>query len=204
MKTKSNEVSAQAHVAQRCEGRSPAVAKKLAMTAIAASLAFAAPVFADDAHHPEKAQEAKAAPAKPEQTVRKMQDNVRKMQGQLDRIAKSKTDDDRQKAMAEHMQTMQENMMMARGMQAGMMGCPMMEGGMMGKGGMGMMGGGMMGGGMMGGGMGMMGGPQAGGADRMQQMERRMDMMQMMMEQMMRRPDGQPQPMPEGNPRGMK
>ena len=163
---------------------------KFAMTAIAASLAFAAPVFADDAHHPEKAQEAKGAPAKPaakapEQAVKKMQDNVKKMQGQLDRIAKAKTDDDRQKAMAEHMQTMQENMMMARGMQAGMMGCPMMEGGMMGKGGMGMMGGGMM------------GGPQAGGADRMQQMERRMDMMQMMMEQMMRRPDGQPQqPMP--------
>ena len=157
---------------------------KLAMTAIAASLAFAAPVFADDAHHPEKAQEAKAAPAKPEQTVKKMQDNVKKMQGQLDRIAKAKSDDERQKAMAEHMRTMQENMQMGRGMQAGMMGCPMMmEGGMMGKGGMGMMGGGMM------------GGPQAGGADRMQQMERRMDMMQMMMEQMMRRPDGQPMPM---------
>ena len=173
---------------------------KFAMTAIAASLAFAAPVFADDAHHPEKAQEAKGAPAKPaakapEQAVKKMQDNVKKMQGQLDRIAKAKTDDDRQKAMAEHMQTMQENMMMARGMQAGMMGCPMMEGGMMGKGGMGMMGGGMM------------GGPQAGGADRMQQMERRMDMMQMMMEHMMRHPEGQSSmPMTEGNakPHGMK
>ncbi len=190
MKTMSNEVTVQTHVAQRREGQGPAMASKLAMTAMAASLAFAAPVFADDAHHPEKAQEAKAATARPEQTVRKMQDNVRKMQGQLDRIAKAKTDDERQKAMAEHMQTMQENMMMARGMQAGMMGCPMMEGGMMGKGGMGMMGGG-----MMGGGMGMMGGPQAGGADRMQQLERRMDMMQMMMEQMMRRPDGQPMPM---------
>ena len=151
---------------------------KLAMTAIAASLAFAAPVFADDAHHPEKAQEAKAAPAKPEQTVKKMQDNVKKMQGQLDRIAKAKSDDERQKAMAEHMRTMQENMQMARGMQAGMMSCPMMEGGMMGKGGMGMMGGGMM------------GGPQAGGAERMQQMERRMDMMQMMMQSNMGKPQG--------------
>ena len=99
-------------------------------------------------------------------------------------IAKSKTDDDRQKAMAEHMRTMQENMMMARGMQAGMMGCPMMEGGMMGKGGMGMMGGGMMMdcpmmGQMMGGGM--MGEQMM---QRMQQMEKRMDMMQMMLEQM--------------------
>ena len=49
---------------------------KLAITAFAASLAFAAPVFADDAHHPEKSQETKAAIAKPavkpEQAVRKM------------------------------------------------------------------------------------------------------------------------------------
>ncbi|MBI4988664.1 MAG: hypothetical protein HZC23_07570 [Rhodocyclales bacterium] len=165
---------------------------KFAMTAIAASLAFATPVFADDAHHPEKGQEAKAAPARPvakvpEQAVKKMQENVTKMMDQLDRIGKAKTDEERRKATTEHLITMQEQMQMARGMQAGMMGCPMMEGGMMGKGG-----------------MGMMGGPQAGGADRMQQMERRMDMMQMMMEHMMHRQEGQPQPMPEGNPRGMK
>jgi hypothetical protein len=94
---------------------------------------------------------------------------VKKMQGQLDRVAKAKTDEERQKAMAEHMQTMQENMKMARGMQAGMMGCPMMEGGMMGgKGGMGMMGG---------------NSPDA-MAKHMERMEKRMDMMQMMMEQM--------------------
>ena len=42
---------------------------KITMTALAASLAFAAPVFADDAHHPEKAQEAKAAPARPSRPV---------------------------------------------------------------------------------------------------------------------------------------
>ena len=35
--------------------------KKIAMTAIAAALAFSAPVFADDAHHPEKAAEASLA-----------------------------------------------------------------------------------------------------------------------------------------------
>ena len=108
--------------------------QKLAMTAIAASLAFANPAFADDAHHPEKGQETTAAPAKPAAktapTVRKMQDNVKKMQAQLERIAGAKTDEERQKAMAEHMQTMQENMKMARGMMAGMMDCPMMEGGM--------------------------------------------------------------------------
>lgn len=152
---------------------------KLAMTTIAAALAFTAPVFADDAHHPEKAQETKAAPPKPGETVQKMQDNVKKMQGQLERIAKAKTDEERRKAIAEHMQTMQENMKMMRGMQAGTMGCPMMEGGMMG-------------GGMMGGGMGMMGGGAGSDAmsNRMNMMEKRMDMMQMMMEQTVKQ--GQP------------
>ena len=169
--------------------------KKIAMTAIAAALAFSVPVFADDTHHPEKPADAKSASAPLAPQVKKMQDNVKKMQPQLDRIAKARTDAERQKAMAEHMQTMQENMAMARGMRAGMMmDCPMMEGGMMGKGGMGMMGGGMMGKG----GMGMGGGAAPADApDRMQQMEKRMDMMQMMMEQMMRRQDGPaPAPMP--------
>ncbi|MCM2307186.1 MAG: hypothetical protein NDI91_06940 [Sulfuritalea sp.] len=161
---------------------------KFAMTAIAAALAFSAPVFADDAHHPEKAAEAKGAPAPLAPQVKKMQDNVKKMQSQLDRVAKARSDAERHKAMAEHMQTMQENMGMARGMQAGMgADCQMMHGGMMGKGGMGMMQGGMMGKG----GMGMMGGAApAEAADRMQHMEKRMDMMQMMMEQMMRRQEG--------------
>jgi len=168
---------------------------KFAMTVIAASLAFAAPVFAEEAHHPETAGEAKSAPAQPAPQVKKMQENVKKMPAQLDRIAKAKTDEARQKAMAEHMQTMQENMKMAHEMKAGMMDCPMMEGGMMGKGGMAAMHGGMMGKG----GMGMMGGggAPADAPDRMQQMEKRMDMMQMMMEQMMRRQDGSPPaPMP--------
>jgi hypothetical protein len=160
--------------------------KKIAMTAIAAALAFSAPVFADDAHHPEKAAEAKGAPAQIAPQVKKMQDNLKKMQPQLDRIAKAKTDAERQKAMAEHMQTMQENMGMARGMQAGMMmDCPMMEGGMMGKGGMGMMGkGGMMGQGMA--------GSDEMMAKRMDMMEKRMDMMQMMMQGRMGVPPGGP------------
>ena len=149
--------------------------KNLAMTALAAALAFATPAFAEEAHHPETAPGAKSVPAQPAarnptQAVQKMQDNVKKMQPQLDRIAKAKTDEERQKAMAEHMKTMQENMQMARGMQADTMGCPMMEGGMMGKGGMGMMG----------------GDTQSEGApERMQQMEKRMDMMQDMMKMMM-------------------
>ena len=164
--------------------------KKIAMTAIAAALAFSAPVFADDAHHPEKSAEAKGAPAQLAPQVKRMQDNVKKMQPQLDRIAKAKTDAERQKAMAEHMQTMQENMGMARGMQAGMMmDCPMMEGGMMGKGGMGMMGKGGMG--MMGGGQGMAGADDM-MAKRMDMMEKRVDMMQMMMQGRMGTPEGIP------------
>lgn len=156
--------------------------KKIALTAIAAALAFSAPVFAEDAHHPVKAVDAKDAPTQAAPQVRKMQDNVKKMQPQLDRIAKAKTDAERQKAMADHMQTMQESMGMARGMQAGMMDCPMMKDGMMGKGGMGMMGGNA---------MAMAGDAASAGApDRMQQMEKRMDMMQIMMEQMMRRQEG--------------
>jgi uncharacterized protein YycO len=155
------------------------IMKKLAMTAIAASLAFSLPVFADDAHHPEKAAAATNAPTP---QVGKMQENVKKMQSQLERIAKAKNDAERQKAMAEHMQTMQENMGMARGMQAGMMmDCPMMEGGMMGKGGMG----------MMGGGQGMAGADDM-MAKRMEMMEKRMDMMQMMMQGRMGMPEGAP------------
>ena len=145
--------------------------KNLAMTALAAALAFGLPAFAEDAHHSETAPGAKSAPAKPavknpSQTVQKMQDNVKKMQPQLDRIAKAKTDEERQKAMAEHMQTMQANMQMTRSMQADTMGCPMMED--MGKGG-----------------MGMMGGTQSEGSPQhMQQMEKLMDMMKTMIDRM--------------------
>jgi len=175
MNTQCRDLSAQAQVAGQPGWRSPVLSKRVAMTAIAASLAFATPAFAEDAHHPEQAQETGAAPAESAaeaaKTVQKMQDNVKKMPAQLDRIAAAKTDEERQKAMAEHMRTMQENMKMA----GGMMGCPMMGGGMMGKGGMGMMG----------------GGAQPGGSpERMQQMEKCMDMMQMMGRQ-----EGQ-QPMP--------
>ncbi|NMG30004.1 hypothetical protein [Aromatoleum evansii] len=151
--------------------------KSILIAAMAASLGLAVPAYADDAHHPEQAAAAAQAPADaPAQTLQKMQDNVKKMEGQLDRVAKAKTDEDRQKAIAEHMLTMQENMTLARGMQGGMMGCPMMGSGM---------------GAMMGAMMGQQGGPgdgsmQMGMMARMQQMEKRLDMMQMMMEQSMR------------------
>ena len=144
---------------------------KLLATTLTAALALINPAWADDAHHPEKAQE--AAPAKPAVTapaakadpaLQKMEANVKAMKGQLDRIAAAKTDAERRQAIAEHMKTMQDNMRLAQGMAGGMMGCPMMEGGMM------------MGGGDM--------------AERMQQMEKRMDMMQMMLERTAPRPEG--------------
>jgi hypothetical protein len=141
---------------------------------LASGLLFLQPALAVDAHHPDQKAGTAAAPSA-EQTIQKMQANTRKMQTQLEKMAQSKDPKARQMLMQDHMKTMQENMMMAKGMTG--MDCPMMGGGM----GMGMMGGG---------GMGMMGGkgPDA-TMDRMQMMEKRMDMMQMMMEQMSK---GQP------------
>lgn len=142
---------------------------KKTLTAIAISLVAAFPAFAEDAHHPDQAA-AVSAPA-PEATVQKMRDNTTKMQSQLDALAAATSPEERQKLLMEHMQTMRENMMLGRQMAAGQMDCPMM-------GGMGMMQGG-----------GMMMAPGAPGspdamAERMQQMERRLDMMQMKMEKM--------------------
>lgn len=132
--------------------------------ALLASVMFAAPVIAEEAHHPDKAPAAQA----PVPPLKPMQDNIRKMQGQLERLGKAKTADERQKLLAEHMRTMQENMSMARSMQSGMMNCPMMQGSMMGQG------------------MGMMHPGAAGAEDmmtkRMEMMEKRMDMMQMMLQ----------------------
>src|SRR5574337_1116851 len=148
---------------------------RLLATAIATSLALTSPAWADDAHHPEQDQQAatpaKPAPkaavtppaAKPDPALQKMQANLKAMKGQLDRIAAAKTDAERRQAIAEHFQTMQDNMRLAQGM-AGRMGCPMMDGGMM------------------------MGGGDT--AKRMEQMEKRMDMMQMMLERAAPRPEG--------------
>lgn len=144
---------------------------KRSLTAFAAAMVLALPAHAVDEHHPEGQS---AAPAQaPAKTVQQMQDNAKKMESQLDRLAKAKTPEERQKLLAEHMQTMRENMMLGQQMGMGDAGCPMM--GMMGRGGM-----------MMGsGGAGM--DPEA-MMNRMQHMEKRMDMMQMMMERQMGSP----------------
>lgn len=147
----------------------------LAALLLASGALVLPPTFADDAHHPDQKADA-AAPAA-EKTIQKMQANIKKMQTQLEKIARSKDPKERQQLMKEHLMTMQENMRMGQGMMG--MGCPMMSDGM------GMMGGGMgQGMGMMGpAGMGPGGGPDA-TMNRIQMLEKRMDMMQMMLEQM--------------------
>jgi hypothetical protein len=110
-----------------------------------------------------------------DQQMSRMQDNMTRMQQQMEELRATTDPVKRQKLMQEHMQTMQESMK-AMGGTSG----PMMKGD--GRGG-----------GMA------MGGPYnmaAGDIDQRQQlMERRMDMMQMMMAQMMQH-DQMMQPVP--------
>lgn len=88
------------------------------------------PAFAEESHHPAQPGGAPTTQAQADgKTVQKMQDNLGRMHTQLQRLAKAKTADKRQKLM-DDMKTMQENMGMATGMQSGMMDCPMMQGGM--------------------------------------------------------------------------
>lgn len=120
------------------------------------SVAMPAVTQADDAHHPDKAKPPAVGQSKApaEQTVRKMQGNVKKMQAQLDQLGKTRNEAEFQKLLGEHMRTMQENMMLSRGMSG--MDCAMMGGGM----------------------HGMMGGEGTHGRamlERMEQIERRME-----------------------------
>lgn len=151
--------------------------KNLFILTTVASLLVAPIAFADDSHHPEKAQEskaaatkaAKAAPVKATQSDQSMMAMHGQMQKMRDHMAKIQATTDpaeRQKLVQEHMQMMSEGMKMMNGMGGGMM-------------------------------MGMMGDADAGkdheksGSERCSMMGdhgmmgKRMDMMQMMMEQMM-------------------
>ena len=161
--------------------------KRILTATMIAGLALAPTTYANDAHHPDKEKASVAAAAQPakapaDQTAQRMQENVKRMQSQLDGVRKANDPAQLEKLLAEHMQTMRENMMLGNAMMQGR-GMGMMGG----QGGMGMMGGhgGM---GMMDQCMKMMGGMSgAGPADasaRLDQMEKRMDMMQMMMGQM--------------------
>lgn len=150
---------------------------KSLITAVALSLVTLAPAWAEDAHHPEGT--SATTPAQPPaQAVQKMRDNTARMQAQLDALAGAKTPEDRQRLLMEHMQTMRENMMLGEQMVMGMGGPMGMGGAMPGR----MAGCSMMG--MPGSGH-MMMGPEA-MHYRMEQMDKRMDMMQMMLERMAR------------------
>jgi len=96
--------------------------------------------------------------------IERMQQNLKAMEAQLDRIANAGSEAERQAALAEHMASMQAQMQMAMAQRGSSTDCPMGAAG-----------------------MGMMGGPGMQGdlGSRMHQMEQRLDMMQMMMQGMM-------------------
>lgn len=157
--------------------------KKIAISALVLALGSAYPAFAEEAHHPEQVAAKPVQAPDAEKSVQKLKENARKLQAQTDKITKTRDPKERQKLLAEHMQTLQESMMTAKGMQAGGMNCPMMGGDQGGGGMMGMMHGGQ-GGGMTCGMPGEM-------MKRHEMMEKRMDMMQMMLENLMKS-QGQP------------
>ena len=160
--------------------------------ALAVTLALAGAPLAQDkpAAKPPAAQPGPRGPGMgmpmSEQDRTQMQERMRLMQQQMDRLHKTTDPAERQKLLDEHYKLMEAQMATMRGMGGGMM--KGMDGGM-GQGGQGMMGPG--------------GAPKSGGPgkaptsdQRMRMMEDRMDMMQMMMEQMQgqmmeqRRPQG--------------
>lgn len=171
--------------------------KRLIPLAIAAALAASTPlVFAADAPPaPTSAQGKQAAPdiAEFDKQMAQMQDNMKKMQAQMEQIRQTRNPQARQKLLAEHWTTMQGNMQLMHDLWGpGMMGC-CMGGGMMVQG--------MTGPGMMSGHT--MGGPMWGDYRRLtpEQLRQRqymtdrlMPMQQMMMEHMMQHQQWMSQP----------
>ncbi len=168
--------------------------KPLITLGLAAALAMPAPaLFAADAPADAGGQTKQEAPGTTDFDKQKaqVQENMRAMQEQMDRIRQTEDPQARQKLLQDHWTTMQNNMQMMHGMWApGMMGC---------CGGAPMMGQGRMGGRMM-------GGPMWGDYRRLTpeqlkqrqfMMEQYMPMQQMMMDQMMQHQQWmsqQPQP----------
>ena len=153
--------------------------RNLTFAVVTTALLLVGPIaWAVDEHHlDQKGGPAAAAPPasvkNTEQTLQQMKQNADKLRVQMDKILKTKDPAERQKLMQEHMQTLRSSMATAAGAMGGASG-----------GGMGM---GMMSGGMMDcSGMGGAGGGAANPAmsDRLNQMEKRLDMMQMMLEDM--------------------
>jgi len=140
------------------------IMKRVAQLVLVVGVALVSPVtFGADEHHSDEAKKgavaSKPASKGPGADQAGMQQGVKRMQDQMDRIRKTTDPKERQKLLDEHYQTMMENMKAMRGMGGSMM-----------------MGGDQKGGPMKG---------EAGG--RTGSMEQRMDMMQMMMEHMMQR-----------------
>jgi len=159
--------------------------RKLGIAVVCAAWLLAVPVAwaADEKRPDQSAGPAAAAPSvsakDTEKALQQMKQNADKLRAQMDKILKTKNPSDRQKLIQEHMQTLRASMTTAAGVMGGRPG----SGGMMGSG---MMGGGTMDCPMM---SGMMGGAGGGAAnqaitDRLNQMEKRLDVMQMMLEGM--------------------
>lgn len=142
--------------------------KRIAQFAFVVGVSLLSPVtFGADEHHPDEAKKGAVASKPASKGLAAvaggdqagMQQGMKRMQDQMDRIRKTTDPKERQKLLDEHFQTMMENMKVMRGMGGSMM-----------------MGGDQKGGPMKG---------EAGG--RAGSMEQRMEMMQMMMEHMMQR-----------------
>lgn len=138
---------------------------KIAVTTLVSALAFAMPVLAEDAHHPEKTQDAKSVPvktsakasAKTATTMPAMPDNSKMMQTMHEmheKMMNAKTPEERNALMVDHMKTMQDGM----SMMSSMKNAEQMKGGMPSE-----------------------------MAGRQQMMEKRMEMMESMMQMMLDR-----------------
>ncbi|MFZ2854049.1 MAG: hypothetical protein WAZ34_08055 [Rhodocyclaceae bacterium] len=92
---------------------------KTFLGAIVASLLLTLPAYAHDMNRHAPAADNKAP------TLQKMQANVKKMQAQLARIGKAKNDEVRHQLVADHLQTLRDNMMLAQEIVGD--SCPMME-----------------------------------------------------------------------------
>jgi hypothetical protein len=153
---------------------------------------LASHAYADDKHHPPEAakpaqgKQSAPAPAAADKRFTAAYDQMKKMMGQMDKIKATKDPQERQRLMQEHMEAMHEGLQALRPTGGGamqMMGCQMMkekeakdkDDGKMCP---------------------MMGDARAkaSSGERLDMMEKRMDMMQMMMEQMVEREGQKPTP----------
>jgi hypothetical protein len=98
--------------------------KILTMTALAAALVLAVPVFAEEAHHPDgsasTAKVAKPAASKTDvdESLKKIDTTMMAMHAMHEKMMAAKTPEERNALMADHMKAMQDGMSMMGGMGA--------------------------------------------------------------------------------------